>query len=139
MKPLFLFFSLALSFDFETPPPTPASFDPCPGPHAILDASGVCECPPDYPFGDPDELPGCWQCPTACHEHGHCVHPGICQCNHTYEGDGLNYCDPILPHILEVYPNSGSAEHRTPVTIAYSWDAPGIRPNRGLILQIRQH
>jgi hypothetical protein len=104
----------------------PAAFDPpsepCPGPNSFRNIYGYCDCVDDFPYGEPDTALGCWKCEPFCHGFATCKHPGICECEPHYRGNGIDKCEPILPQILSIAPIEGFSDVPTRVNVSYLFE-----------------
>jgi hypothetical protein len=75
----------------------------CTAENSIWNASSSqCICLPGYLTSpDPHSLL-CWKCEFDCHSLAQCIHPGFCQCNSKYIGDGVVDCQSPVPVLLGV-------------------------------------
>jgi hypothetical protein len=94
---------------------------PCLGLHSFRNSDGLCECEADYPFGEPGSILGCFNCAESCHPFGACVHPGKCECQSRYSGDGITSCERIYPELRALAPSAGFIDENTRVNISYHY------------------
>ena len=103
----------------------------CPLPNTQWDTgSGKCVCHPGY-FTDPAQFPefGCWKCDTSCHPLARCVHPGHCQCQAQFVGDGIANCDNPVPALLGLSNRVVTATGASLLTFAFRKD-PTFEPRK---------
>ena len=60
-----------------------------------------CVCKKGYPHGNPRTYPGCYRCKDKCSRYGRCVHPGNCECQYGYEGNGT-WCTADKPSVKAI-------------------------------------
>lgn len=92
----------------------------CIGPNTIKLQTGKCVCKNGFPFGNPNNESGCWNCEEDCHDDAKCVFPGKCQCRNGYSGDGTESCKPIIPKIVGLSPSYGLSG--TKINISYIYE-----------------
>jgi hypothetical protein len=92
---------------------------PCLGLNTFRNSDGLCECVAGFEFGEPQTFYGCWNCDHKCHSHGACVHPGKCECQARYHGDGITSCEPIYPELLALAPISCYSDEQISVNVSF--------------------
>jgi len=91
---------------------------PCAGPNTQRTAIGKCVCKEGYPFGNPDDVYGCWKCASVCVANSKCVFPGICQCENGFRGNGSKKCTAVLPKVIGISPRVVFSDETTLVNIS---------------------
>ena len=87
------------------------------GPNAEL-INKKCYCKKEYPVGNPRTYPGCYRCNEKCSKYGHCVHPGNCECQFGYDGNGT-WCSQTKPSVKAI---SNVVDGKVKVTTGFESD-----------------
>jgi len=90
--------------------------------HTIKLPSGLCACEEGYPYGDPNNERGCFNCTNMCHPMAFCAYPGRCRCKSGYKGNGINYCSAPVPYLRNFQPDSWSEKGNKKLIALYSVD-----------------
>ena len=68
--------------------------------------NGKCECEEGFKFGDPNNVKGCYNCLNECHIYATCNYPGKCKCIYGYNGNGIDFCEPPIPSLKSIIPDT---------------------------------